>query len=77
MTNKKTGEKNTEQKKDDVKLHRHEAAAYIKSTYGTMSVWFSIGRHKHLQPFKENGKVYYWKSNLDYHKELDLKNNPA
>ena len=57
----------------DVKMTRKQAAEYIESTYGTLSTWATKGKHEHLKPFKQNGIVYYWKSNLDYHLDLQLK----
>jgi hypothetical protein len=62
-------------KKPDVKMTRLEAAEHIDSTYGTLSVWASLNDRHDLKPFKENGKVYYWKSNLDRY--LDRELNPT
>lgn len=73
MTVKRTEEKKNLAKKEDVKMNRHQSAVYINSTYGTMSVWACKGIHEHLKPFKEDGNVYYWKSNLDHHLDLKLK----
>jgi len=62
------------QKKTDVKMTRLEAAKYIDSTYGTLSVWASQNDKYDLKPFKEKGIVFYWKSSLDRY--LDRQLNP-
>jgi hypothetical protein len=62
---------------EDIQMNTQESADHIDSTVGTMEVWRSIGRHPHLKPFKENGRVYYWKSNLDYHLDLPLMKSRA
>ncbi|MBO9565740.1 MAG: hypothetical protein J7621_23390 [Niastella sp.] len=72
MTNKNKTESKQPLPNTDVKMDRHQSAAYINSTYGTMSVWACKGIHSHLKPFKENGKVYYWQSNLDFHLRQEL-----
>lgn len=56
-------------KQSDRKLTRMEAALYVGSTSGTLSVWAS--KKRHLNPFKIGRNVYYWQSDLDQY--LDRK----
>ncbi|THU41858.1 hypothetical protein FAM09_07090 [Niastella caeni] len=63
---------------EDIQMNTQESADHIDSTVGTLEVWRSIGRHPHLKSFKEkDGRVYYWKSNLDYHLDLPLMKSRA
>lgn len=67
----------TIQTNNDVKMDRHQSAEYINSTYGTMSVWAASNDRHDLKPFKENGRVYYWKSSLDRYLDRQLTHNAA
>ena len=55
----------------EIYLNRKEAAIYIGSTSGTMSVW-DCQKKYNFRPIKINGKVHYPASALDEYLENSL-----